>query len=246
MIIRSVQGSRRCVRPPGRRRPSIYGHRPGVASRRYWWVLRGAPAARTGSTAWLILRRGFIIPAGGPNITSLNHSARRTGFDLVSHHLLPVHTRVHLDTGALLFGIGLALCVPWPARAGSARDYLSAPIDSWLAFYNAGPIYATSVTPEDGLDVAALVRTNVLSQSVSLTRTMDYFGRTGWLPVHSSHTYMEIEFRWRSNFGRRHFGRGFSLADKPLWRACADPGTVSLSCPSDLCELSPFRRHPAR
>jgi hypothetical protein len=107
----------------------------------------------------------------------------------VSHHLLPVHTRVHLDTGALLFGIGLALCVPWPARAGSARDYLSAPIDSWLAFYNAA--YATSVTPEDGLDVAALVRTNVLSQSVSLTRTMDYFGHTGGLTVILPYTYVE-------------------------------------------------------
>ena len=34
--------------------------------------------------------------------------------------------------------------------AGSARDYLNAPIDSWLASYNAG--YAASVTPEDGLD----------------------------------------------------------------------------------------------
>ena len=40
--------------------------------------------------------------------------------------------------------------------AGSARDYLNAPIDTWMTFYNAG--YFTSVTPEDGLDVTSSVR----------------------------------------------------------------------------------------
>ena len=47
--------------------------------------------------------------------------------------------------------------------AGSARDYLNAPIDSWLTFYNVG--YSTSVTPEDGMDVTSSIRANVLSQS---------------------------------------------------------------------------------
>lgn len=77
-----------------------------------------------------------------------------------------------LAAGVLcVVGAGLS----WPSNvwAVSARDYLNAPIDSWLAFYNAG--YGASVTPEDGLDVTARIRTNVVSQSVVLTRTMDYY-----------------------------------------------------------------------
>ena len=75
------------------------------------------------------------------------------------------------------------------ALAGSARDYLNAPIDSWFAFYNAG--YAASVTPEDGLDVTARIRTNVVSQSVVLTRTMDFWGRTGGLSIVLPYLYVE-------------------------------------------------------
>ena len=73
--------------------------------------------------------------------------------------------------------------------AGSARDYLNAPIDSWLAFYNVG--YAASVTPEDGLDVTARIRTNVVSQSLVLTRTMDYWGRTGGVSIVLPYLYVE-------------------------------------------------------
>ena len=70
--------------------------------------------------------------------------------------------------------------VLWPgvtAHAGSARDYLNAPVNSWLLNYNAG--YTTSVTPEDGTDTIPGVRSNVFAQSVVLTRIMDYWGRTG-------------------------------------------------------------------
>ncbi len=48
----------------------------------------------------------------------------------------------------LLCVVGIALCLPRPVWAGSARDYLNAPIDSWFAAYNAG--YAASVTPKTG------------------------------------------------------------------------------------------------
>ena len=82
-----------------------------------------------------------------------------------------------------------ALSSPSNALAGSARDYLNAPIDSWLAFYNAG--YAASVTPEDGLDVAARIRTNVAAQSLVLTRTMDYWGRTGGVSIVLPYLYVE-------------------------------------------------------
>jgi hypothetical protein len=66
-------------------------------------------------------------------------------------------------------------------HAGSARDYLNAPVDTWLLNYNAG--YTTSVTPEDGTDTIPGVRSNVFAQSVVLTRIMDYWGRTGGLSL---------------------------------------------------------------
>jgi Putative MetA-pathway of phenol degradation len=85
--------------------------------------------------------------------------------------------------------VGAALSLPSDGMAGSARDYLNAPIDSWLAAYNAG--YTASVTPEDGLDVTAPIRTNVASQSLVLTRTMDYWGRTGGLSIVIPYLYVE-------------------------------------------------------
>jgi len=71
----------------------------------------------------------------------------------------------------------------WPgiARAGSARDYLNAPVDTWLLTLNAS--YTTSVTPEDGTDTIPGVRSNVFAQSIVLTRVMDFLGRTGGLSI---------------------------------------------------------------
>ena len=87
---------------------------------------------------------------------------------------------VRIAAGGLCI-LGAILCTSNSTRAGSARDYLNAPIDSWFAFYNTG--YAASVTPEDGLDITARTRTNVVSQSLVLTRTMDFWGRTGGLSI---------------------------------------------------------------
>jgi len=74
-------------------------------------------------------------------------------------------------------GVAAVACPGATARAGSARDYLNAPVDTWLLNYNAG--HTTSVTPEDGTDTVPGVRSNVLAQSIVLTRIMDYWGRTG-------------------------------------------------------------------
>jgi hypothetical protein len=74
-------------------------------------------------------------------------------------------------------GVAANLWTAETAHAGSARDYLNAPVDTWLLNYNAG--YTTSVTPEDGTDTIPGVRSNVFAQSVVLTRIMDYWGRTG-------------------------------------------------------------------
>jgi hemolysin activation/secretion protein len=52
------------------------------------------------------------------------------------------------------------------AKAGSARDYLNAPIGSWLTTYNAG--YSASVTPEDGTNISASTRSNVFALNYEL------------------------------------------------------------------------------
>jgi hypothetical protein len=85
--------------------------------------------------------------------------------------------RVGVAVAALLFGVAVLTAWPRMARAGSARDYLNAPIDTWLTFSNTG--YSKSVTPGEGLDVTSRVRSDVFSQSVIVTRTLDVWGRTG-------------------------------------------------------------------
>jgi hypothetical protein len=81
----------------------------------------------------------------------------------------------------MLFCAAAYLWFPPPARAGSARDYLNAPVDAWMIRYNAG--YVTSVTPEDGTDISSRAVSNAVLQSVVLTRTMDLWGRAGGLSV---------------------------------------------------------------
>src|ERR1700734_1089485 len=83
--------------------------------------------------------------------------------------------------GVTSVGIPAVLWSGVAADAGSARDYLNAPVDTWLLNYNAG--YTTSVTPEDGTDLVPGVRSNVFAQSLVLTRIMDYWGRTGGLSI---------------------------------------------------------------
>jgi hypothetical protein len=96
-----------------------------------------------------------------------------------------------------LYVLGVILCTPNPTRAGSARDYLNAPIDSWFGFYNTG--HAASVTPEEGFDITARTRTNVVSQSLALTRTIDYCGRTGGLSIVLPYLYVQSSSGSNSN-----------------------------------------------
>jgi hypothetical protein len=67
------------------------------------------------------------------------------------------------------------------ARAGSRRDYLNARFHSCLTIYSVG--YSASIAPEDGTDTTSSTRSNVLAQSVVITRTMDYCGRTVGLSI---------------------------------------------------------------
>lgn len=82
---------------------------------------------------------------------------------------------------ALLAGTAACLFFSLAAYAGSARDYLNVPVDTWLTRYNAG--YTTSVTPEDGTDISSRAVSNAFVQSVVLTRTIDFWGRTGGFSV---------------------------------------------------------------
>ena len=75
------------------------------------------------------------------------------------------------------------------AHAGSARDYLNAPVDTWLAIYNAG--YTSAVTPEDGADLVPGIRSNVFAQSLVLTRIMDYWGRTGGVSIVLPYAFLD-------------------------------------------------------
>lgn len=92
------------------------------------------------------------------------------------------------------------------AHAGSARDYLNAPVDSWLTAYNAG--YLNAVTPEDGTDMSPGTRSNAFAQSLVITRTMDYGGRTGGLSVVLPYAFLNATsgaFRASAN-GAADFG----------------------------------------
>jgi hypothetical protein len=111
-----------------------------------------------------------------------------------------------------------AICIaawllpPTIAHAGSARDYLNAPVDAWLATFGAG--YSTSITPEDGTDISSRTRSNVFFQSVVLTRTMDLWGRAGGLSIvlpyafastssgtfaASTNGFSDVAFLWQIN-----------------------------------------------
>jgi hypothetical protein len=91
---------------------------------------------------------------------------------------LPTHLANFFGSFAILLGASL---IPTNASAGSARDYLNAPIDSWLVTFNSS--YSTSVTPEDGTDITSRTRSNAFLQSAVITRTMDFGGRTGGFSV---------------------------------------------------------------
>ena len=90
---------------------------------------------------------------------------------------------------APLIGVAGSLALLNDARAGSARDYLNAPVDTWLAIYNAS--YTSAVTPEDGTDTVPGIRSNVFAQSLVLTRIMDYWGRTGGVSIVLPYAFLD-------------------------------------------------------
>lgn len=68
-----------------------------------------------------------------------------------------------------------------PALAGKARDYLNAPVNTWVTFYNIA--LSNSVAAVDGAAEFGItnVNTDITSQSLILSRIVDVGGRTGGL-----------------------------------------------------------------
>jgi hypothetical protein len=95
-----------------------------------------------------------------------------------------------LQSPVRLLCVAAAPCFSTIAYAGSARDYLNAPIDSWLTTYNAS--YSASVTPEDGTDISSRARSDVFGQSVVISRTMDFWGRTGGFSVVLPYVFADV------------------------------------------------------
>ena len=91
---------------------------------------------------------------------------------------------------APLMGIVGSLALFNDARAGSARDYLNAPVDSWLAIYNAGYTSARHAGGRGRILVPG-VRSNVFAQSLVLTRIMDYWGRTGGVSIVLPYAFLD-------------------------------------------------------
>ena len=107
------------------------------------------------------------------------------------------------------------------ARAGSARDYLNAPVDTWLAIYNAS--YTSAVTPEDGTDTVPAIRSNVFAQSLVLTRIMDYWGRTGGVSIVLPYAFLDTSAGPFRAVRERRVGYRLSVADEHIRRTGADP-----------------------
>jgi Putative MetA-pathway of phenol degradation len=95
----------------------------------------------------------------------------------------------HFRLLAPLLAVAGSLALLTAARAGSARDYLNAPVDAWLAIYNAS--YTSAITPEDGTDTVPGIRSNVFAQSLVLTRIMDYWGRTGGVSIVLPYAFLD-------------------------------------------------------
>lgn len=79
-----------------------------------------------------------------------------------------------------------------PVFAGKARDYLNAPVNTWVTFYNLG--FSNSVAPVDGAADFGIsdITTDITSQSLILSRILDVGGRTGGLSFVLPHADIDV------------------------------------------------------
>ncbi|MEI4234393.1 transporter [Roseovarius sp. D22-M7] len=88
--------------------------------------------------------------------------------------------------------MGAMISCASPAIGGKARDYLNAPVNTWVTFYNLG--FSNSVAPVDGAADFGItdVTTDVTSQSLILSRILDIGGRTGGLSFVLPHADIDV------------------------------------------------------
>src|SRR6056297_2426879 len=104
-----------------------------------------------------------------------------------------------ITTGAALIMLAA------PACAGKARDYLNAPVNTWVTFYNLG--FSSSVAPVDGAADFGIsnITTDITSQSLILSRIIDVGGRTGGLSLVLPHADIDVA---AGPFGANNTGFG--------------------------------------
>ena len=119
-----------------------------------------------------------------------------------------------ITTGAALIMLAA------PACAGKARDYLNAPVNTWVTFYNLG--FSSSVAPVDGAADFGIsnITTDITSQSVILSRIIDVGGRTGGLSFVLPHADVDVA-AGRFATGEAGFGDVGVVAEVNLFGAPA-------------------------
>src|SRR6056297_2021127 len=136
-------------------------------------------------------------PSGAVRFIPLEptYGPMRTAPPFLDHVMNPQVNMLTFHGSCRLFGVAgscLALFFATPAFAGKARDYLNAPVNTWVTFYNLG--FSNSVAPVDGAAEFGIsnVTTDITSQSLILSRILDVGGRTGGLSFVLPHADIDV------------------------------------------------------
>ena len=117
----------------------------------------------------------------GPMFTGYLHRLHLIFRDYMMTRPAKKSGRPHTVRLIAFAGVCSAILVAPPALAGKARDYLNAPVNTWVTFYNIA--LSNSVAAVDGAAEFGItnVDTDITSQSLILSRIVDVGGRTGGL-----------------------------------------------------------------
>src|SRR6056297_975033 len=136
-------------------------------------------------------------PSGAVRFIPLEptHGPKRTAPPFLDHAMNLQVNMISFHGCCRLFGVAslcLAIFFSTPAFAGKARDYLNAPVNTWVTFYNLG--FSNRVAPVDGAAEFGIsnVTTDVTSQSLIISRILDVGGRTGGLSLVLPHADIDV------------------------------------------------------
>jgi len=101
-------------------------------------------------------------------------------------------TRYGICSFTGIAGLSVGILFAAPALAGKARDYLNAPVNTWVTFYNLG--FSNRVASVEGAAEFGIsnVTTDITSQSLILSRIIDVGGRTGGLSFVLPHADIDV------------------------------------------------------